>query len=183
MLKFLQKHFKKLIYVTIIHFIVGGFWFQYIHKGNWDDVFNPDPKQKYARLTQTSLDCINCHGKTEIIGAKEFTTRFGKQRWQGYEAVYIDPHTKIKTFQDKKTSFIHIVSEANASQYDGLGNHPVGVPYPQNSNYKYPVTAPILLPNNYIQCESCHVIDSVDNNTHGDLIMELKDLCIGCHNK
>lgn len=169
-----------------ILYVIG--YQHYYKKMTFDEIFGPDSNRLYAKLTDTSFNCIGCHGKTEVRGAREFNTPWGKQTWKGYEATYIDPHAEIKTFnkqiKPKKTSF-HIIEYAYAGQYDGLGNHPVGVPYPiGHPEYKNP-QSPITIPNGYIQCESCHVMTGPDSDTHGDLVMSNSEsrLCLGCHIK
>ncbi len=135
----------------------------------WEDAY-------FAYLTQDSLDCIECHGKAKEVEAMEIETAWGKQKWGGYKikSTYITPHTEIK-----KLSFMSIVY---AAQFEGQGNHPVGIPYSLEDEYHYPPKcSEIQLPFGYIECESCHNV-----TPHGSVKCEdnkSSKLCLGCHNK
>lgn len=132
-------------------------------------MFEPRHKRKAGYLTSTSIKCVKCLGRSEIIGAKTFKTEWGSVARKGYKVRYIGPHTKIK-----RLSFI---TPAYADTV--LGEHPVGVPYPTaNRQYKNPPESPIAIPNGYVQCESCH-----SDTIHGTLVIDYSVLCTGCHLK
>lgn len=133
-------------------------------------IFEPRYKRKFIYLTSTSLQCIKCHGRSEVLGAKTIKTEWTSIQWKGYKVRYIGPHTKIKRFA--------LITPAYADDR-GLGEHPVGVPYSgTNRQYKNPPDKPITVPNGYVQCESCHSV-----TVHGTLVVDYAVLCTGCHLK